>query len=63
VTVLSTHTDQKGGQLGTFRTLEVSALSLEREMYAVWDRRRALPIPARLFLDLFEPRRRPRDRS
>jgi hypothetical protein len=24
-------------------------------MFAVWDRRRALPIPARLFLDLLEP--------
>jgi DNA-binding transcriptional LysR family regulator len=30
----------------------VNGLSLTREFYAVYDRRRALSLPARLFLDL-----------
>jgi hypothetical protein len=33
-----------------------AGLPLEREMFAAWDRRGALPIPARLFLDLPESR-------
>jgi hypothetical protein len=37
---------------GRLHALQVAGLSLSREMFAVWDRRRALPIPARLFLDL-----------
>jgi DNA-binding transcriptional LysR family regulator len=53
--VLSTRSVQKEVQSGTLHSLEVAGLPLEREMYAVWDRRRALPIPARLFLDLLEP--------
>jgi DNA-binding transcriptional LysR family regulator len=62
LTVLSTHAVQKEIQSDTFRALEVSGLPLEREMYAVWDRRRALTIPAHLFLNLLEPCREPGDR-
>jgi len=42
-------------QTGRLHALEVKGLSLVREMFAVWNCRRALPIPARLFLDLLEP--------
>jgi DNA-binding transcriptional LysR family regulator len=52
VTVLSTRVVQKEVQAGALHTLQVTGLPLEREMFVVWDRRRALPIPARLFLDL-----------
>jgi DNA-binding transcriptional LysR family regulator len=38
--------------------LSVEGLALQREMFVVWDRRRALPIPARLFLDLLDASRR-----
>jgi DNA-binding transcriptional LysR family regulator len=61
VTVLSTHAVQKEIQSDTLRALEVSGLPLQREMYAVWDRRRALTIPAHLFLDLLEPCGEPGD--
>jgi LysR family transcriptional regulator, low CO2-responsive transcriptional regulator len=37
---------------GKFHALQVAGMPLTRQMYAVWDRRRILPIPARLFLDL-----------
>jgi DNA-binding transcriptional LysR family regulator len=53
--VLSTHTVEREAEGGPLRTLLVTDLPLQREMYAVWDRRRALPIPARLFLDLLGP--------
>ncbi len=44
-----------------FHALQVAGLPLTRQMYAVWDRRRILPIPARLFLDLLpEPANEPR---
>jgi DNA-binding transcriptional LysR family regulator len=61
--VLSIYAVQKEVQSGTLHTLEVAGLPLEREMYAVWDRRRALPIPARLFLGLLEPCREAGDRQ
>jgi DNA-binding transcriptional LysR family regulator len=50
--ILSTHTIQREIEAGAFHALEVAGLALEREMFVVWDRRRVLPIPARLFLDL-----------
>jgi DNA-binding transcriptional LysR family regulator len=53
--VLSTHAVQKEVRAGQLAALPVEGLPLEREMFAVWDRRRALPIPARLFLDLLGP--------
>jgi DNA-binding transcriptional LysR family regulator len=55
VAVLSTHVVQKEVRAGQLQALQVTGLVLEREMFAVWDRRRVLPIPARLFLDLLEP--------
>jgi LysR family transcriptional regulator, low CO2-responsive transcriptional regulator len=54
VTVLSTRALERALQSGKLHALEVKGLHLVREMFAVWDRRRALPIPARLFLDLLE---------
>jgi len=50
--VLSTQAVQKEIQSGHLHPLQVADLCLDREMFAVQDRRRALPIPARLFLDL-----------
>ncbi len=53
--VLSTHAVAKEVQAGRLHALPVSGLPLVREMFVVWDRRRVLPAPARLFLDLLEP--------
>jgi DNA-binding transcriptional LysR family regulator len=55
VAVLSTHVVQKEVRTRQLHALQVTGLPLEREMFVVWDRRRVLPIPARLFLDLLEP--------
>jgi DNA-binding transcriptional LysR family regulator len=57
--VLSTHVVGKEVRAGQLHALQVRGLPLLREMFAVWDRRRVLPIPARLFLDLLEPCRGP----
>jgi DNA-binding transcriptional LysR family regulator len=53
--VLSTHAIERELASGKLHALKVTGLRLEREMYAVWDRRRVLPIPARQFLDLLAP--------
>jgi DNA-binding transcriptional LysR family regulator len=53
--VLSTHVVEKELRSGRLHGLRVTGLPLERDMYLVWDRRRALPIPARLFLDFLAP--------
>ncbi|MFO0843564.1 MAG: LysR substrate-binding domain-containing protein [Gemmataceae bacterium] len=53
--VLSGHAIQKEVRAGQFRALTVDGLRLDREIFAVWDGRRALPIPARLFLELIGP--------
>jgi len=53
--VLSTHAVRAELQSGKLHGLQVAGLPLVRDMFVVWDRRRALPIPARLFLDLLEP--------
>jgi DNA-binding transcriptional LysR family regulator len=53
--VLSTHAIGPEVEAGTLHALQVTGLPLIRQMFAVWDRRRALPIPARLFLDLLQP--------
>lgn len=50
--VLSTHVVRQEVAAGTLHTLHIAGLPLVREMYVVWDRRRALAIPAQLFLDL-----------
>jgi DNA-binding transcriptional LysR family regulator len=52
--VLSTRAVEKELHAGRLHALPVTGLSLVRDMLAVWDRRRALPIPARLFLELLE---------
>ena len=53
--VLSTRAVEREVRVGELRALAVAGLPLSREMYVVWDRRRALPTPARLFLDLLGP--------
>lgn len=55
VAVLSTQVVEKELAAGRLHALKVTGLPLLREMFAVWDKRRALPIPARLFLDLLPP--------
>jgi DNA-binding transcriptional LysR family regulator len=52
--VLSTRTVTRELESGQLRAVHIAGLPLSREMFVVWDRRRALPIPARLFLDLLE---------
>src|SRR5262249_1265305 len=52
--VLSTRAMERELQTGTLHALEVKGLPLVREMFAVWDRRRALPIPARLLGEVVE---------
>lgn len=46
---------RKDADAGWVHVVQVSGIDLQREMFAVWDRRRVLPIPARLFLDLLPP--------
>jgi LysR family transcriptional regulator, low CO2-responsive transcriptional regulator len=53
--VLSSHAVGPEVEAGKLHALQVAGLPLVRQMFAVWDRRRALPIPARLFLDLLPP--------
>jgi DNA-binding transcriptional LysR family regulator len=52
--ILSKRAVGKEIQGGELRALKVARLPLLREMFVVWDRRRVLPIPAQLFLDLLE---------
>jgi DNA-binding transcriptional LysR family regulator len=56
VAVLSERTVQKEVESGKLHALQIASLSLTREMFVVWDQRRVLPIPARLFLDLLGPK-------
>src|SRR5262249_61752632 len=53
--VLSSYAVEKEVQAGRLHALDVAGLPMERELFVVWDRRRALPIPARLFLQLLAP--------
>jgi DNA-binding transcriptional LysR family regulator len=55
VAVLSDQTVKKEVKSGQLHALQIKGLPLEREMFVVWDRRRALPIPARLFIDFAAP--------
>lgn len=50
--VLSTQAVRKEVRTGQLHALRITGLCLQREMFAAWDRRRVLPIPARLFLDV-----------
>lgn len=54
IAFLSRHAVKQEVENGQLHSLGVTGLSLIRDIYAVWDRERALPIPARLFLDLVE---------
>jgi DNA-binding transcriptional LysR family regulator len=54
VAVLSIYAVQKELKSGQLRALEVSDLQCQRDMFVVRDKRRALPLPARLFLTLVE---------
>jgi len=49
---LSSHAVADELRTGALRAVQVAGLTLSREMFVVWGRRRALPITARLFLDL-----------
>jgi DNA-binding transcriptional LysR family regulator len=55
VAILSTHVVKKELQAGDVKAVRISDLPLKRDMFLVWDRRRVLPIPARLFLDFLQP--------
>lgn len=54
VAILSTYAVQKELRAGLLHALEVSDLHCDRDMYVVQDRRRVLPLPARLFLLFLE---------
>jgi DNA-binding transcriptional LysR family regulator len=54
IAILSTNAVQKELQAGQLHALEVSDLHCDRDMFVVWDRRRVLPLPARLFLLFLE---------
>jgi DNA-binding transcriptional LysR family regulator len=54
VAILSTFAVQKELRAGQLNTLEVRELLCDRDMYVVRDRRRVLPLPARLFLLFLE---------
>jgi DNA-binding transcriptional LysR family regulator len=53
--ILSTRAVEREVRARQLHALQVAGLPLAREMFVVWDRRRVLPAPARLFLDLLEP--------
>ena len=59
--ILSEHAVREELDAGKLHALRVAGLRLTRKMFVVWDRRRVLPIPARLFLDLLEPCQPPPD--
>jgi DNA-binding transcriptional LysR family regulator len=50
--VLSTYAVQKELKAGQLRSLVLADLHCDRDMFIVQDRRRVLPLPARLFLDV-----------
>lgn len=55
VAVLSEQAVARELEAGELHGITVTGLNLERDMFLVWDRRRAMPIPARLFLDSVGP--------
>jgi DNA-binding transcriptional LysR family regulator len=54
VAVLSTFAVQKEIHSGQLKSLEVTDLHCDRDMFIVQDRRRVLPLPARVFLNFLE---------
>jgi DNA-binding transcriptional LysR family regulator len=63
VAILSTRAAKKEIQSGKLHPVQVKGLSLTREMYVVWNERRALSIPAQLFLDILDRRRQDKESS
>lgn len=55
VAVLSRRAVEKEVAAGRLRALPVGGLTLERDMFVAWDRRRALPTAAQLFLAQLHP--------
>jgi DNA-binding transcriptional LysR family regulator len=51
VAILSKHAVRKEVRAGRLHALKVMGLCLKRDIFVVWDRRRVLPIAARLLLD------------
>jgi DNA-binding transcriptional LysR family regulator len=54
IAVLSTFAVQKEIRSGRLKGLEVTDLHCDRDMFIVHDRRRVLPLPARVFLNFLE---------
>ena len=52
--ILSTYAVQKELRSGTLLALEVSDLPCDRDLFIVQDKRRVLPLPARLFLNFLD---------
>lgn len=52
--VLSTYVVQKELRAGSLLALDVSDLRCDRDLFMVQDKRRVLPLPARLFLNFLE---------
>jgi DNA-binding transcriptional LysR family regulator len=52
--ILSSYAVRKEIQSGELHALAVAGLKCDRDLYVVWDRRRVLPPPARLFLAFLE---------
>jgi DNA-binding transcriptional LysR family regulator len=55
VAVLSRRAVEPEVTAGHLKTIPVKGLTLGRDMYVVQDRRKVLPVPARLFLNLIHP--------
>jgi DNA-binding transcriptional LysR family regulator len=55
VAILSKHAVRKEIRTGRLHAVKVTGLCLKRDIYVVWDRRRVLPIAARLLLDALDP--------
>lgn len=54
VAVLSAYAVQKELRAGTLLAVELGDLGCDREMFVVRDKRRVLPLPARLFVDFLD---------
>jgi DNA-binding transcriptional LysR family regulator len=53
--ILSTRGVARELKTGKLHAIDVKGVPLKREMFVAWDERRALSIPAQLFLDLLRP--------
>jgi DNA-binding transcriptional LysR family regulator len=55
IAVLSERTIEKEVKVGKLRALAINGLDLSRDLFVTWDKRRVLPMPARLFLAVLSP--------